>query len=137
MRGEENCKFLCADSEADMLKLMAAIIQAKVIVILLLANYVWLDITVNFYACFLQYPDKLQTPLLPVRPPPEQLTPPVSFSLSLSLSLLPLLLSLFMSVYSSYSLEMIIEFLLSKRREILVYTLTLRYKIIEIPCAEK
>ena len=30
MRGEENCKFLCADSEADMLKLMAAIVQAKV-----------------------------------------------------------------------------------------------------------
>jgi hypothetical protein len=31
MRGEENCKFLCADSEADMLKLMAAIVQAKVV----------------------------------------------------------------------------------------------------------
>ena len=31
MRGEENCKFLCADSEADMLKLMAAIVQAKVL----------------------------------------------------------------------------------------------------------
>ena len=30
MRGEENCKYLCADSEADMLKLMAAIVQAKV-----------------------------------------------------------------------------------------------------------
>ena len=40
MRGEENCKFLCADSEADMLKLMAAIIQAKVIVIVQLVNYV-------------------------------------------------------------------------------------------------
>ena len=30
MRGEENCKYLCADSEADMLKLIAAVVQAKV-----------------------------------------------------------------------------------------------------------
>lgn len=32
MRGDENCKFLCADSESDMLKIMAAIVQAKVCV---------------------------------------------------------------------------------------------------------
>ena len=30
MRGEENCRYLCADSEPDMLRVMAAIVKSKV-----------------------------------------------------------------------------------------------------------
>ena len=48
MRGEENCKFLCADSEADMLKLMAAIVQAKVICIIVAL----LDIAIELFMLF-------------------------------------------------------------------------------------
>jgi hypothetical protein len=65
----------------------------------------------------MQYPDRLQTPLLPVKPPPERLSPPVSISLSLPLSLLSLSLSLSPHEFCSFSLQLGIDHKVSPEQE--------------------
>ncbi len=87
MRGEDKCRYLCADKEEDMLKIFAWIVKAKVCSSICTCVYniqctyvvvsVWLvSEVINVHMW--QYPDQLQTPILPTRPPPPTQPPVVS-----------------------------------------------------------
>ena len=82
MKGEEHSRYFCADKKDDILKIMAAVVEAKVyltgctVANIYLIMTAFIKCTVLLYiSCVphLQYTDCLESPVLPVissSPPP-------------------------------------------------------------------
>ncbi len=91
MKGEDQCRYLCADKQDDMMKIIAAIIKAKVS---FLQQLKWLN---YYHPTVPQYPDCLQSPVLPA-----EMDPPPSVSCVHTRFVQSCYIMLFASQYSAY-----------------------------------